>query len=212
MCESSPRERQADVSEENTVRVRLYSDGTLIDPSTGKPYESDETTDWERLRNMTEEEIEANALSDPDNPPLTEEELSRMRRVVDARRVRKKLKMTQVQFAETFEIPLGTLRDWEQKGTFITQNQAAASYLRVIEQNPGSGHRGAGGLPAGLECRCRGERRSDRRSSRPESSRAARLLLPASTLRSTPLQNQPTMAGTKGVPAISDSAVPDRGR
>jgi hypothetical protein len=44
--------------------------------------------------------------------------------------------MTQVQFAETFEIPLGTLRDWEQKGTFISHNQAAASYLRVIEQNP----------------------------------------------------------------------------
>ncbi len=124
------------MSEENTVRVRLYSDGTLIDLSTGKPYESDEKTDWERLRNMTEEEIEANALSDPDNPPLTEEELSRMRRVVDARRVRKKLKLTQVQFAETFEIPLGTLRDWEQKGTFITQNQAAANYLRIIDQNP----------------------------------------------------------------------------
>jgi putative transcriptional regulator len=124
------------VSEENTVRVRLYSDGTLIDLSTGKPYESDIQTDWERLRNMTEEEIEANALSDPDNPPLTEEELSRMRRVVSARQVRKDLGMTQVQFAETFEIPLGTLRDWEQKGTFISHNQAAASYLRVIAQNP----------------------------------------------------------------------------
>jgi putative transcriptional regulator len=124
------------VSEENTVRVRLYNDGTLIDLSTGKPYESDDKTDWERLRNMTEEEIEANALSDPDNPPLTDEELKRFRRVVDARRVRKKLKLTQMQFAETFEIPLGTLRDWEQKGTFITQNQAAANYLRVIDQNP----------------------------------------------------------------------------
>jgi putative transcriptional regulator len=108
----------------------------LIDLSTGKPYESDEKTDWERLRNMTEEEIEQNALSDPDNPPLTDEELKRFRRVIDARRVRKNLKLTQVQFAEAFEIPLGTLRDWEQKGTFISQNQAAANYLRVIAQNP----------------------------------------------------------------------------
>jgi putative transcriptional regulator len=108
----------------------------LIDLSTGKPYESDVETDWERLRNMTEEEIEANALSDPDNPPLTDEELKRFRRVIDARQVRKNLKLTQVQFANTFEIPLGTLRDWEQKGTFISQNQAAASYLRVIDQNP----------------------------------------------------------------------------
>lgn len=34
-------------------------------------------TDWERLRAMTEEEIEANALSDPDNPPWTEEDFAR---------------------------------------------------------------------------------------------------------------------------------------
>ena len=27
-------------------------------------------TDWARLKAMTEEEIEANALSDPDNPPM----------------------------------------------------------------------------------------------------------------------------------------------
>ena len=125
------------MSEENTVRVRLYEDGTLIDLSTGKPYESPHKTDWERLRNMTDEEIEAAALSDPDNPPMTDEELSQMRRVVDAVRVRKALGMTQVQFSETFEIPLGTLRDWEQKRSFLSaRNQAAASYLRVIEQNP----------------------------------------------------------------------------
>jgi uncharacterized protein (DUF4415 family) len=31
------------------------------------------STDWERLRNMTEEEIEAAAKSDPDNPPTDRE-------------------------------------------------------------------------------------------------------------------------------------------
>lgn len=35
-------------------------------------------TDWARLDAMTEEEIEANALSDPDNPPLTDEQLATM--------------------------------------------------------------------------------------------------------------------------------------
>jgi putative transcriptional regulator len=123
-------------SEENLVRVRRLRDGTLIDLSTGKPYESPHKTDWARFDALTDEEVEAAALSDPDNPPLTEEELAQMRRVVSAREVRKKLKMTQVAFAETFEIPLGTLRDWEQKGFFISHNRAAASYLRVIEQNP----------------------------------------------------------------------------
>ncbi len=33
---------------------------------------SHDRTDWNWLRNMTEEEIEANAASDPDNPPREE--------------------------------------------------------------------------------------------------------------------------------------------
>lgn len=36
-------------------------------------------TDWKRIAAMTEEEIVANALSDPDNPPLTEAQLKMMR-------------------------------------------------------------------------------------------------------------------------------------
>jgi hypothetical protein len=36
-------------------------------------------TDWERLRTMTEEEIEAGAASDPDNPPWTREDFERAR-------------------------------------------------------------------------------------------------------------------------------------
>ena len=33
----------------------------------------EDLTDWERVRNMTEEEIEQNALDDPDAQPLPEE-------------------------------------------------------------------------------------------------------------------------------------------
>jgi uncharacterized protein (DUF4415 family) len=39
--------------------------------SEGMP--SDTKTDWSRLKAMTDEEIELNALNDPDAPPLTEE-------------------------------------------------------------------------------------------------------------------------------------------
>lgn len=39
-------------------------------------------TDWARLDAMTEEEIEANALTDPDNPPWTDEELKNARLVM----------------------------------------------------------------------------------------------------------------------------------
>lgn len=54
---------------------------------------------------MTEEEIEANALADPDNPPLTDEELALMRFGWGRKRIRERLKPTQEQFAERFEIP-----------------------------------------------------------------------------------------------------------
>ena len=40
-------------------------------------------TDWEYLKNMSDEEAYQNALDDPDNPPLTEDELSRAVRAKD---------------------------------------------------------------------------------------------------------------------------------
>lgn len=83
---------------------------------------------------MTEEEIIANALSDPDNPPLTDEDFKRMERVPSAYKIRAKLNLTQLEFAETFRIPLGTLRDWEQGPRM--PDSAARTLLRVIEQDP----------------------------------------------------------------------------
>jgi putative transcriptional regulator len=123
------------MSENDIVRARRLPDGTIVevlpDGST-RPFES--RTDWARLEAMTEEEIEANALSDPDNPPLTDEELARMRPVPNARRIRERLKLTQEQFAARFEVPLGTLRDWEQGVSY--PDSAAKTLLRVIDKDP----------------------------------------------------------------------------
>ena len=123
------------MSERDIVRVRRLPDGTVVqvfpDGST-RPIES--RTDWARLEAMTEEEIEANALSDPDNPPLTPEELARMRHVPDPRSIRERLKLTQEEFATRFEIPLGTLRDWEQGVCY--PDSAARTLLRVIDKDP----------------------------------------------------------------------------
>lgn len=47
--------------------------------------QGEDRTDWERLAVMTEEEIEANAQADTDNPPVSDEELATARVV---RRVR----------------------------------------------------------------------------------------------------------------------------
>jgi putative transcriptional regulator len=125
------------MSENEFVRVRSLPDGTLLqvmpDGST-RPYVSPTKTDWARLEAMTEEEIEANALADPDNPRMTPEELARMRPVPHPKRIRERLKLTQEEFSDRFEIPLGTLRDWEQG---VSQpDRAARTLLRVIEQDP----------------------------------------------------------------------------
>ena len=123
------------MSEPDTIVARRLDDGTVVqvlpDGST-RPME--DRTDWARIHAMTEEEIEANALSDPDNPPMTEEELSRMRRVPNAKAIRSNLGMTQEQFADRFRLPLGTLRDWERGAR--TPTGPARTLLRVIEREP----------------------------------------------------------------------------
>jgi putative transcriptional regulator len=91
-------------------------------------------TDWVRLNALTDADIEAAAEADLENPLLTDAELKQFRPVPNPKEIRKRLNMTQQQFSQQFELPLGTLRDWEQ-GT-REPDSAAKSYLRVIAKNP----------------------------------------------------------------------------
>jgi putative transcriptional regulator len=90
--------------------------------------------DWRRADAMTEDEIHAAALADPDAQPLTPERLARMRRTPQVRIVRRALGLSQEEFATRFHIPLGTLRDWEQGRK--DPDAAARAYLVVIGRNP----------------------------------------------------------------------------
>jgi putative transcriptional regulator len=103
-------------------------------------------TDWERLRNMTDEQAYQNALDDPDNQPLDVDQLSRMPGVPRVKIIRRALGMTQEAFAERYLIPLGTLRDWEQART--EPDQAAQAYLKVIAREPETVARALGTLRA----------------------------------------------------------------
>jgi putative transcriptional regulator len=76
--------------------------------------------DWARLEAMTDEQITAASESDPDNPPLTDEELGRVQ--------------SQRQFAETYRINVARLRDLEQGRT--QPDSAMLAYLTVIEREP----------------------------------------------------------------------------
>jgi putative transcriptional regulator len=87
-------------------------------------------TDWTRIAALTGEQALQNALADPDNPPLTDDQLARMRRVPDPQEIRQQLGLTQREFSQQFPIALGTLRDWEQG--VRRPDSAAKAYLRVI--------------------------------------------------------------------------------
>jgi putative transcriptional regulator len=90
--------------------------------------------DWRRLDAMTDEEITAAALADPDNPPLTDEQLAQFRRPALARQVRHKLRMGREAFAAAYGIPLETLQAWERRQAEPTEVEIA--YLRLIEREP----------------------------------------------------------------------------
>lgn len=91
-------------------------------------------TDWVQVRSMSDEEIEAAAMSDPDNLPLDENALARMKRVPRVKIVRRTLGLTQEEFSERYHIPLGTLRDWEQGRA--EPDQASRAFLQVIAKEP----------------------------------------------------------------------------
>ena len=122
------------MSNGNTTIARRQSDGTLVEllpDGTSRPLA--DKTDWQRLRDMTEAEVEA-ALSDSDAQPLTGAMAARLRRVPRVKTLRRALKLTQEEFAARYQIPLGTLRDWEQERA--EPDQPARAYLKAIAGDP----------------------------------------------------------------------------
>jgi putative transcriptional regulator len=90
--------------------------------------------DWRRLKALTDEEITAAALKDPDNPPLTDEQLARFRSPALSMRIRHKLHTGRETFAAAYGIPLETLKAWERHEVEPTEVEIA--YLRLIEREP----------------------------------------------------------------------------
>jgi putative transcriptional regulator len=124
------------MSKENTIRAKRLPDGSVVQvlpDGTTRPFPPDQT-DWDALRAMTDEEIHAAALADPDNPPITPERQARLKRVPQVKVMGRALGLTQEEFSTRFRIPLGTLRDWEQGKS--EPDQAARAYLTVIARDP----------------------------------------------------------------------------
>ena len=61
--------------------------------------------DWKCLEAMTEEEVMAAALSDPDAQPISPERLAKARRAPLAKVVRHKLRLSREEFSAAYGIP-----------------------------------------------------------------------------------------------------------
>jgi len=86
--------------------------------------------DWIHADAMTDAQVHAAAMTDPDARPMTDEEFARAKRVPRIKTLRRALGLTQEQFAVRFQIPLGTLRDWEQG--VAEPDKTARAYLRAV--------------------------------------------------------------------------------
>jgi putative transcriptional regulator len=112
---------------------RTVVKGQLIRYRPGLDPKPESQTDWNRLRQMTDEESER-ALDDPDAQPLSDEKLARGFRPRALTALRKRLGLSQTEFARQFMLNLRTLQDWEQGRR--QPEDIARTYLRVIERNP----------------------------------------------------------------------------
>ena len=124
------RKRKSKIREKLVV-ARLTPDGKVVrvlSDGTEEPMPVEPIEHWSDAR------IEAAARMDHDNPPLTKERLAKFHRVPRVKTLRFSLGLSQEEFPKRFEIPLGTLRDWEQGRT--EPDQAARAYLDVIAHNP----------------------------------------------------------------------------
>lgn len=122
---------------DDEVTVQILDDGSEV------PLRDE--TDWARVEAMTDEDIARAVADDPDAAPmLTDEQLAKMKVVwpTDIAATRRRLGLSQTEFAAWFGISPGTLRNWEQ-GRRVPEGPARV-LLRVIERDPEAVRRAIG--------------------------------------------------------------------
>ena len=125
-----------------TTFARTLPDGSIVeilDDGSERPFSA------RPMRPMTEVYIAAAAAADPDARPMTPGELANARRVPRIKTVRRALGLTQEDFAARYQLPLGTLRDWEQGRS--EPDQAAQAYIRAIAGDPDAVRKALDGGP-----------------------------------------------------------------
>jgi putative transcriptional regulator len=108
---------------------------TLAEISASAP-----NVDRARIESTTEDEIRRHQIEDGENP---EAPLPPFRPVPNVRAIRTKLQMTQEAFAKAIDVPVATVRNWEQSRTGM--DPAVRSLLRVVEREPDAALRALAG-------------------------------------------------------------------
>lgn len=90
--------------------------------------------EWKAFDALSDEQVHAAALGDPDAQPRTDADFKRMKQTSRAKIIRRALGLSQEEFSARYHIPIGTLRDWEQNR--CEPDQAARAYLKVIASKP----------------------------------------------------------------------------
>jgi len=110
----------------------------IVRRTLGEIIRSKPEADWDRIRNTTDEEIDAMIASDPDTAPEMTLDLDWRKvitpRVPDVRKLRRNLSLSQSQFASKFGFSVRTVQEWEQGRAF--PDRPARILLRVIEKSP----------------------------------------------------------------------------
>ena len=109
------------------TRIRLKDDGALVEiRRDGAEQPLAPQVDWARIDATTEEEIATQ---------IAQDEADAMRDAAAyARRVRRKVGLSQIAFAKRIGVPVDTVRNWEQ-GRRAPQGPARA-LLRIIDRAP----------------------------------------------------------------------------
>ena len=128
------------------TRARRRDDGVVVEiRDDGREVPVESRTDWARVEAMTDADIARAVAEDPDAAPLLSgEQLAGMRPVWpnDIAATRRRLGLSQTEFAAWFGISPGTLRNWEQ-GRRVPEGPARV-LLRVIERDPDAVRRAIG--------------------------------------------------------------------
>ncbi len=88
-------------------------------------------TDWAAQDALTDAQIARQVADDPEAAPILSDAATA---AAILRTVRKRLGISQAEFAARYHIPVGTLRDWEQDRK--RPDAPALAYLRVIAREP----------------------------------------------------------------------------